>query len=106
MFGWFQTGLSNTAFSNVNSNDVVLRTEYDTDKIVMGSGKDSNRNASLYIQGDSVGVLTPPSASSVFDVAGVFAVTKDSNVSVIHTITAASASICNLTVSSIQYDNA
>jgi hypothetical protein len=106
MFGWIQSGLSNTAFSNVNSNDLIIRTQNITDKIVMGTGKDSNRNATLYITNGSVGLNQYPGSNTVFDVQGVFQVTKDSNVNILSSLTSSNATICNLAVDLLTYTNA
>jgi len=86
MFGWIQSGYSNTAFSNVESNDIIMRTERSNAKIVLGTGKDPSRNATVYITQDALGINSVPSANTVFDVSSVLSVLTNSNVSVSTTL--------------------
>ena len=82
MYGWIQSGFSNTAFSNVNSNDLIIRTNNIGDKIVVGSGKDPTKNATMYLTSNAVGITKLPAPGAIFDVGGVFTVGVDSNVTV------------------------
>ena len=106
MFGWLSGGSSNVAFSNVNSNDLVMRTQNPTDKVVIGSGRNSNANATLYILQNSLGINNMPASNILLDVQGVFQVGSDCNVYVANTLSASNAAISNLTVGSITYSSA
>ena len=86
MYGWIQSGFSNTAFSNVNSNDLIIRTNNTGDKIVVGNGKDPTKNATMYLTSNAVGITNLPSPGKIFDVGGVFTVGTDSNVTVSSTL--------------------
>lgn len=101
MFGWIQSGRSNTAFSNVGSSDFIIRTDNQTERIVMGCGKDPTRNATMYLSDSAVGMHGVPASNTVFDVAGVFTVGTDSNVTVAHTLTVATLSYQTATASNM-----
>jgi Chaperone of endosialidase len=105
--GFVQSGSSsNPQFSNVNSNDMVMRTTRTTDKLVFGSGLNAASNASMYVVQSAVGINTVPDADTMLDVGGVFKVGKDSNVYVSNELRAQTAYLSNLTVGTISYTDA
>jgi Chaperone of endosialidase len=101
MYGWIQSGWSNTAFSNVGSNDLVIRTENTSERIIMGAGKDSTKSATLYINSNAVGVRKLPDIDSLLDVAGIFKVKTNNEVRIETLISAPDATFCNVTVEDI-----
>jgi hypothetical protein len=80
MFGWIQSGYSNVVFSNVNSNDLIIRTNNAQDKIIMGTGRDSNRNATMYLTNKAVALFKVPASNAVFEIGDIMSVTDDSNI--------------------------
>jgi trimeric autotransporter adhesin len=86
MFGWIQSGRSNTAFSNVGSTDFIIRTNNADERIVLGCGSNPNKNATMYMVSNAVGITTVPSSNAVLDVAGAFRVGTDANVYVTKTL--------------------
>jgi hypothetical protein len=106
MYGWIQSGYSNTAFSNVNSNDFIIRTQQIGEKIIVGCGKDATRNATMYITSNAIGINKIPSTDAVLDIADILKASKDSNIYVTNSLYAPIASVCNLTVNEITYASA
>lgn len=80
MFGWIQSGYSNIVFSNVNSNDLIIRTNNAQDKIVMGTGRDPSKNATMYLTNKAVALHKMPASNAIFEVGDILSVTTDSNV--------------------------
>jgi hypothetical protein len=103
MFGWIQSGRSNTAFSNVGSTDFIIRTNNADERIVLGCGSNPNKNATMYMVSNAVGITTVPSSNAVLDVAGAFRVGTDSNVYIAKTLSASNVSVCNLVVETLTY---
>lgn len=103
MFGWIQSGYSNTAFSNVGSDDLIIRTQNSNAQIVLGTGKDSTRNATMYLTSNSVGIHKVPAPNTLLDVASILSVNDNSNVSIsTQLITPVIQSSSNIVASNIQ----
>ena len=103
MLAWIQSSGSNPPFSNVNSNDLIIRTQNSTDKVVIGSGKDPTQNATLYASPSQVGINKAPDDNVILDVQGYLQVATDSNVYIANSMFASDAAISNLSVGTLTY---
>jgi len=69
MYGWFEPGGGvNKYFNYTTSTDVLLRSAYNNNKIVIGNN--SNTNAGIYIHSNNVGIKTTPDINYALDVNG------------------------------------
>lgn len=71
LYGWIEVGASNNAlFSSEQNEDLILRTVYDTNKLIVGNTAGTNIPAALYVQGNNLGVRRVPASNVQLDVAG------------------------------------
>ena len=71
LYGWLEVGLSNNLlFQNENDEDIIMRTVYNTNKIILGNTEGTNKVAAVYIYGNNVGVRKVPDANTSLDVNG------------------------------------
>jgi hypothetical protein len=69
MYGWFEPGGGvNKYFNYTTSTDILLRSAYNNNKIVIGNN--SNTNAGIYIHSNNVGIKKTPDTNYALDVNG------------------------------------
>ena len=62
------------AFSNVNPNDLVVRTAENGQKLVFGTGYGTQCNAAIYLSSNCIGINKVPDPGVAFDCLGAFSV--------------------------------
>lgn len=69
MYGWFEPGGGvNKYFNNTIATDILLRSAFENNKIVIGNS--SNTNAALYISSNNVGLKKLPDSNYTLDING------------------------------------
>ncbi len=72
LYGWLEVGLSNNnLFSNVNNDDIILRTITSSNKIIFGNTNGLNVIAGMYLYGNNVGINKIPQTNVSLDVNGL-----------------------------------
>lgn len=71
LYGWIEVGVSNnTLFANESNQDIIVRTIYDSSKIILGNTHGLAVDAGIYIHGNNVGIQKVPSSNIQLDVQG------------------------------------
>ena len=100
MYGWLEAGRPST-FKNASKTDIVLRTTFDSSKLIIGNSSNADLVAAMYVTGNNVGIHCTPNADYPLDVHGP--IHCDNNLDIFNAFTLYKTQVTSSNIS--QYHN-